>query len=143
MQKNKRINGGIDLEKSFKNLDILNIMSSLNELMLCKLPVKTAWILSKNRKKIDSWFKSYVECENTFVQEFALKDEHGNIRYEENNQPKFAPNNKIEFNKKQAELLNCEEILNLQEICISDLEGIELKPSVLFNLEFMINDDTE
>lgn len=129
------------MQKILKNIEIINIINSINELMNEKLPTKVGWNISKNLRKLDASFKTYIECENKLVKEYAIKDDEGNVVYDENNQPKFAPNNKVSFLKEQQELFNCEDEFEFLTINLSDLNNINIKPSVLFNLEFMITDD--
>lgn len=106
------------------------------------LPIKTGWNISKNLRKIDDSFKAYIELENKLIKEYAIKDDSGEIILDNDNQPKFAPNNKEKFLKEQQELFNCEDEFEFLTIKLSDLDNINIKPSTLFNLEFMIIDDT-
>jgi len=130
------------LKKVLKNIEIINIRSSISELMNEKLPIKTGWNISKNLRKIDDSFKAYIELENKLIKEYAIKDDSGEIILDNDNQPKFAPNNKEKFLKEQQELFNCEDEFEFLTIKLSDLDNINIKPSTLFNLEFMIIDDT-
>ena len=129
------------MQKILKNIEIINIINSINELMNEKLPTKVGWNISKNLRKLDASFKTYIELENKLVKEYAIKDDNGEIVLDNNN-PKFAPNNKEKYLKERQELLNCEDEFDFLTINLSDLNNINIKPSILFNLEFMIADDT-
>ena len=130
------------MKKILKNIEIINVIDSINELMNEKLPTKASWNISKNLRKLDISFKTYIELENKLVKEYALKDDNGEVLLDEGNQPKFAPNNKEKYLKERQELLNCEDEFDFLTINLSDLNNINIKPSILFNLEFMIIDDT-
>ena len=118
-------------------------MESLNEFMKLSLPTKTSWNISKNMKKLEGWYKTFSDCEMKLVNELAVKGEDGKIKYDDENQPKFAPKNREEFIKRRNELLNCEDEIDFLKINLSDLEKVNVKASTLFNLDFMITDDTE
>ena len=129
------------MKKVLKNIEVINIIDSINELMNEKLPTKASWNISKNLRKLDASFKTYIELENKLVKEYAIKDDNGEIVLDNNN-PKFAPNNKEKYLKERQELLNCEDEFEFLTINLSDFNDINIKPSILFNLEFMIVDDT-
>lgn len=131
------------MEKIFKNYEILNAIEAFKELVAIKLPTKVSWNVTKNVKKIESSFKDYLECENEILKKYALTDENGNLRLDEQNQPKFPPNNIDKYNKERNELLQCEDTIDILTINLSDLEGKNISAATLLNLEFMIIEDTE
>lgn len=131
------------MEFTFRNYEILNKLDSLKELIQISLPIKVSWNVTKNIKKFEVSMKTYIECETELVKKYASKNDDGTIRFDENKQPNFSPNNKEKFKKEQSELLLCEDTLDLLTINLSDLDGKDIKPSTLLNLEFMIVDDSE
>jgi hypothetical protein len=130
--------------KKINNLEMLNIMELLRQLMAYEVPMDTAWNLKKNMKKLESLYKTFSEMEGELVQKYAIKDDELKVRYEENGQPKFAPANKEKFTKEQGELLRCVNEVDFLTIKYSDLRKIDkIKSAILFDLDFMIEDDTE
>jgi len=125
-----------------KNYEILNNIEWLKQFMQYELPVKVGWNLTKNMKKFESAWKSFVEFESELVNKYALKDETGKIKYDDNGQPKFAPVNKDKFNKEHNDLYMCENTLDILKIKYSDLEESKIKSSLLFDLNYMIEDDS-
>lgn len=127
------------MQITLKNIQIINAFNSASEIMQVKgVPIKTSWNITKNIKKIEKAFKIYAELEQKLIQEYALKDDDGKIKVDNNNQPKFPP--RSEYYSKQAELLECEDTFELMAIKIDDLESCNISPATLYNLEFMIEE---
>lgn len=130
-----------------KNIAIINAMQSINELVNLNLPIKASWNIAKNTKKIESAFNTFAECENQLIQKYAIKDENGEVKVDENNQYKIAPKLVGKFNEERSELLSCDSDIDILKVNLSDLIGDDnenkIKPSTLFNLYFMINEDEE
>jgi hypothetical protein len=131
------------MEFTFKNIEILNIMEWTRQLMQYKLPVKVGWNLSRNMEQIERVYKSFSEFEKSLVEKYAIKDSSGIIKLEENGQPKFAPINKDKFITERNELFSCESQIKLLKIKLSDLENYEIQSSLLFDLRFIIEDDSD
>lgn len=131
------------MQKILKNVEILNAMNSTKILLQTEdkeFSVKARWNLMKNMKRYESLFKTYSEMEFELLKQYALKDESGNIKLDEKNEPKFAPNSKNEYLVKREELLNCENTVDLLTVNLSDLEGHVSNGEILYHLEFMIDD---
>jgi hypothetical protein len=126
-----------------KNSEVLNTAQALGEIMKVKLPVKAGWNLSKNMKKIEPLLKLYYECENKLVEQYAIKDESGKVKIFDNNQYRIAPAHIKTFNQERNDLLNCENTIDILKVKLSDLDGRDIEPNLLFILEAMIEDDTE
>jgi hypothetical protein len=139
MFKNK-YKGDFNLEKTFKNYEILDIANALKQLINIKLPFKASWNISKNVRKFDEALKNYWEFENKLANEYAIKDDKG-LKFGEDGFLMFPPNNKDKYNKEHSELLNCEDTIDILPINSSDFTGTEIEPSLLLKLDFMISDD--
>lgn len=127
------------MQITLKNIEIITAFNSAKDLMNVKdVPVKVSWNITKNIKKIEKAFKVYAELEQKLIQEYALKDDEGAIKVDENNQPKFPP--RSEYYVKQSELLDCEETFELLTIKLEDLEKCSLSPATLYSLDFMIEE---
>jgi len=130
-------------EVLLKNIEILNAFQAIQELTQVKLPTKVSWNISKNMKKIETAFNGYIEFETKLVKEYATKDSKGNLILDDKNQPSFDQDNKNEYIKQRSELLNLTDTISILPVKISDLDGVDLKPTTLFSLDFMIEDDEE
>jgi hypothetical protein len=131
------------MEIVMKNYEILNKIEALRELSQLILPMKTSWNITKNIKKFEASIRTYSECEYELVKRYAIKDENGNVKFDDKGQPKFPPNNLEKYYKERQELLDCEDTLDILNIKLSDLENVDIKPATLMNLDFMIVDDSE
>lgn len=130
---------------TLKNFEIINTFNLLKEIAQIEFDWDDAWDIKRNMKKLELEIKTFSECENDLVQKYAIKDEELNVKTDENGQPKFAPNNQDKFKKEQTELLNCSCELDLKKIKCSSiktkLKDKGIKPSILFDLDFLIEDD--
>jgi len=133
---------------TLKNYELINVNQSLGEFMQLSLPVNIGWNLKKNMRKMEASLKDFGEAEQELVSKYALKIEE-KIQYENNGQPKIYPANQIIFKTEHTELLNCNSEIDILPIKYSELRDfceskkLDIKPSLLFNLEFMIEDDIE
>jgi hypothetical protein len=138
------------MEVILNNAEVLNAFISMHNILQLKgLPIKTFWNISKNIKKIEKIYTTYIECENKLVKQYALKDEQGNICLHNENSinglkgdPEFAPTMKAEYLIKRNELLACENNLDILTIKLSELDGRDdIVGADLYNIMFMIDDD--
>jgi hypothetical protein len=108
------------------------------------LDTKAGWNLGRNLRKIESVLKDYAEFERKLLDEYAIKKEDGSFVINANNEPEIYPNIKAEYIEKHNELLNCESEIEFLTIPLSYfIEGKskEIKPYLLFNLDFMIDEN--
>jgi hypothetical protein len=129
-------------EVTLKNYELITISQSMGEFMQLSLPVNIGWNLKKNMRKLESALKDFAEAEQELVYKYALKIDD-KVQYEDNGQPKIYPANQTIFKTNHTELLNCDNPVDILPIKLSELMGINVKASLLFNLEFMIDDDIE
>ena len=127
------------------NIQIINAMQSICEMLqLEDLPTKVNYNLNKNLITFENVLKTYNKCNKELLDKYAIKNEDGSLKVDENTgEVKFAPNNKKEYITKRDELLSCEEQVNIHTIKLSSLPDNIGKGSKLYNLMFMIEDDTE
>jgi hypothetical protein len=131
-------------EVTLKNIELIGAMQSINELLeLDDLSTKVNYNLTKNYMKYEQSLKTYTKCEQELLNKYAIKDESGNFKIDENGEPKFAPNNRIEYFKKRDELLSVEDTIDILNIKISLLPEKIGKGKKLRNIMFMIDDDLE
>lgn len=130
------------MEVTLSNREILNaIMSnSIKELMKVSFSdIKISWDIMKNVEKLEVISNRYLKLERELINQYALKDNNGNIKADEKGNPEFPPHS--EFYTKQGELLNFNETIDIKQLKLSCLQGSSLSPAILYDLKFMINDD--
>lgn len=103
------------------------------------LPVKASYAIAKNINSINKELKIFEEEKMKIIKEFAIKDEHGNPKVEDNRYI-FPKGKEIESDKKYNELLDIEVELNLRGINVDDLinSNTDFTPGELMELDFMI-----
>ena len=127
------------------NMQIINAMQSIGEMLqLEDLSTKVNYNLNKNLITLENTLKTYNKCNKELLDKYAIKNEDGSYKIDEDtNEVKFAPNNKREYITKRDELLDCEEQVDIHTIKLSSLPDNIGKGNKLYNLMFMIEDDTE
>lgn len=135
------------MQKTFKNVEIINVIPALEELSQIKLPIKASWNLSKNLKKIQEIFADINKCQQELIKEYSIKDEQGNVKSYENNMFKIVPSKVDEFNLKMNELLDCENEVDILPIKLDlsyfDNKDISITSSALYSLEFMLEEENQ
>jgi len=131
------------MEIKLKNYEIISAINSMQEIMSVKLPSKVSWNLSKNFKKLSEAIKDFNDFQYELLKQYAIKNQNGEVEFDENQQFKIIPEYVSNFNKERNDLLNFEDTLTIHIIKLSDLENIEVSTTALYGLDFMIDDDTE
>lgn len=123
------------------NREMESKVNILRKLSNMKLPVKVSYAIAKNINTIDKELKVFISERDKLIKEYAIKDEHGNPKVE-NNQYLFPDGKEEECNSKYAELLDIEVELQLREINIDDLinSNVDLTPNDMLKLEFMLKE---
>jgi len=133
------------MEVTLTNIKIINAIQSIGEMLqLEDLSTKVNYNLNKNLMSFENALKTYNKCNKELLDKYAIKNEDGSLKIDENtNEIKFAPNNKKEYITKRDELLECEETVDILNIKLSSLPDNIGKGIKLYNIMFMIDDDTE
>lgn len=123
------------------NRQLENKINILRKLSDMKLPVKVSYAIAKNIKEIEKELNIFLEEKMKLIKEYALKDEHGNPKVE-NNQYIFPSGKEDECNSKYTELLEIEIELNIRKVNAEDLinSDVEFTANELLELEFMLNE---
>jgi hypothetical protein len=126
------------------NFQLANSMEPLAELLKKSIPVKTAFRLNVNRKKLAPLVETYEEARKKIIDEHVLKDKDGKFI------PAVHPETKEElkghfatdeqYHKLLTELLNIENEVDITLIKIDDLGPIELKTTDLAILDWLITE---
>lgn len=97
------------------------------------LPLKGAYKLNKIRKAVDKEAEFYSEKFQQILQDYAKKDEEGNLVFsEDGNQIMIQDDKIIECNKALEDLQSLEVEIDTFNLAIEDLgEGIECTPDQL------------
>ena len=115
------------------------VLSKLNQL---ELPVKVAFILSKNIKEVDKSLESYNETRQKLIGQYAEKDENGMPKSDEVGNIIFKEDCQEKWMQDIQELLELKTNVKIQTISTHDLfkAEISISPLELETIEFMIKD---
>lgn len=117
----------------------VSVLGKLNQL---ELPVKVAFILSKNIKEVDKSLGSYNETRNKLLRQYAEKDEQGMPKADEMGNIIFKEGCHEKWLQDIQELLELQVNLKIETIPTHDLfkAEISISPSELEKIQFMIKD---
>ena len=119
------------------NKQLLESVEALRVLNGQKLPVKISYKVAKNSRVINEGLKDYTETLKKLQEDHSEKDEDDKPKVEGN---RFVMKDQEDFNKAYEELLELEAELSVKPIKLDDLGTIELPPSVLMSLEWLIQE---
>lgn len=106
--------------------EALSFRSFYSKIKDRKFPLRTGYRLNCIAKAIDPHFSFYQEQLSAILNEYAEKDESGNIVRDEAGNFKVIPDKIAECNEKFNELLAFEFEIDAAPINISEIESLEL-----------------
>lgn len=124
--------------------DIINMQQTLSNIMSQKLPFSLAYKFSKLAKIVDENIQFYSTSLKQLIDEYAEKDEEGNILHDENNPDMIKVEFTLveEFQQKVEELSNVEVADKVPTFTFSDLEDkIELTTQEVLALMPIIREE--
>jgi hypothetical protein len=125
------------------NAQIMSAVKSINDLMdeKEKLPFEVNWNIVKNFKRLCSIMENIDEFEKKLVEQYAIK-ENEKIKIFPDNQFKIKPEFINVFNKERIKLFEHKETVEIDMINAKDLKGYNIQPIIVFNITFMIQDES-
>ena len=82
----------------------------------------------------------YNKEREKLLDKYAVKDEHGNISVDENNQIKIREEYITDWNRDIKELLSIENEVDIHKFSIDVLEGYSMTPAELMIIDYMIEE---
>jgi hypothetical protein len=137
--------GGFYLNKTLKNYEIINAIETIKQFLNLKdISTKLDYALNKNLLHLELPYKAYINSEVDLINKFALKDDQGKFITDQNNKPKFTPNNNHKLRFEQDELLNIENCVDIYSIKLSlfpdKLVNDKGEKITLHNIMFLIDE---
>lgn len=124
------------------NKELLEKVPVLNELGARRLPVKVSYAIAKNMDKVERELKIYNVERKKLIDEYCLRNQDGNLKITDGNYD-IDPNRINEFNNAIDDLQNIEVEFDVHKFNICLLEGFEMTPNELMQIDFMIEDMME
>ncbi len=122
--------------------DIITTHNNINKILEKKLPIRVAFIISRNVKKLSEIVSDYDEKRITIIKKYAEKDKDDNIVTDQNGNAKVT--DITNANKDLVDLIETEINIEFDKLTLEDLEKCDessydsLTPSELGCLDFMI-----
>ena len=105
-----------------KNVDLVGILHVLEEYSNKRLPQKISFAITRNMINLGNDAECYSQALNKIFEKYAdyvIKDDDGNIRYNDQGIPLVDENHIADYGKEIGELLNIEIDINLYKVDIS------------------------
>jgi hypothetical protein len=119
------------------NREIQSKVQILQTITQRQLPVKASYAIAKNINSINKELKIFESEKLKIINDFALKDESGNPKIEDNAY-KIIVGKEEECNSKINELLDIEVDVEIRTFNINCIENMNFSPSELLEIDFMI-----
>ena len=119
------------------NRQIVDSIAAIQALNVLKLPVKASFRIAKTARTIDEVLVDYNETMRKLREEYAEKDEDGKIKVDGDI---IVFHDMDGFMKAREELLGIETEVNIKKVDLDDFGGVEIEPSVLSSITWLIND---
>lgn len=113
---------------------ITNIYETLDKLAKTDLTLATAIAIADNVESLNTAYKIVNDKRVACIQEYAQKDENGEMKRSEDNPDSILINKPEEFNVKMIELMNTEIDVNVKEFSLDGETGIKLSPVDVLSL---------
>ena len=121
--------------------DLLNAQKALNTLGEAKgLKASTAFTIARNIRAINPELEAYNTQYKAILDQYALKDDKGEVLIEDE---RITLTNAQKYTEEVNDLLEVEVDIAISPVNIDDLEGADLTPIELMNIDFMIKTEEE
>lgn len=115
--------------------DIVNSAEIFSALSQKKLNMRMAYQLAKIIKEVQKEFELFQETRMKLINEYAERDEDGQLRVDENNNFTIPKEKIQDFQKELNELLEMQVELQINKINLDELEDVEFTPMELIKIE--------
>lgn len=105
-----------------KNKDIVAFLNGIGGFKDKRFPVKVTYAINKNIKAVAGAAEAYNNTFDELRNQYMDKDAEGNIKYDEEGEPKFLEGKRDEFLKELEELREIEVDIELIMLNYDDLE---------------------
>ena len=122
------------------NEKILKTINKLVEISQRQLPVKVSYAIAKNITKIENELKVNEKERQKLIDQYALKDEKGEIKADDKGQIIFKEDCKEKWDIDIQDLLNIENDIDFHKFKIEQLEGYSMTPAELIIIDYMIEE---
>lgn len=121
--------------------DLLNAKDALNKLAETKgLKASTAFVIARNIREINPQYEEYDKTYKDILNKYAVKDDKGEILIIDDNQIKLIEGKSEDYFVELSELLNVEVEMPISPVALDELDGAELSPMDMLNIDFMIKE---
>ncbi|MHA2013298.1 MAG: hypothetical protein ACTSWG_13090 [Candidatus Helarchaeota archaeon] len=114
---------------------LINSINSLNELIKKDLPIKVAYALSKNIKKINDEMRAFEDIKNKLFEKYGEDIEEKGKKFK-----RIKEENLKIYQEELNKIIDdvCE--IDIHKVKIDQFEDVKIKPGDLIAISFMLED---
>lgn len=120
--------------------DIINSIETFQVIMQQSVKGSLAFKIARLIRELNKEMETFNEQRRKILDEYCVKDENGQLSPDENGNIQIQPDKIAEFNDVFTNLLNTEIEINADKIPIDQLDGFEISPQQILNIEMFFED---
>lgn len=119
--------------------DLLNVIPVLRELLNKPFKGSTAFKLARLMREVDKETTLFEESRQKLAEKFGVRDEGGNLTFDENGNIKLQPEKLNECNEEMIGLLNTTLEINAEKIPMEAFADIDIAPAQVMVIDTLVD----
>ena len=119
--------------------DLLNVIPVLRELLNKPFKGATAFKLARLMRELDKETTLFEESRQKLAEKFGVRDENGNLTFDENGNIQLQPEKLSECNEEMLGLLNTALEINAEKIPMEAFADIDIAPAQVMAIDTLVD----
>lgn len=119
--------------------DLLNVIPVLRELLNKPFKGSTAFKLARLMRELDKETTLFEESRQKLAEKFGVRDEDGNLTFDENGNIRLQPEKLSECNEEMLGLLNTALEINAEKIPMEAFADIDIAPAQVMAIDTLVD----
>jgi hypothetical protein len=119
--------------------DLLNVIPVLRELLNKPFKGSTAFKLARLMREVDKETTLFEESRQKLAEKFGMRDEGGNLTFDENGNIQLQPEKLNECNEEMLGLLNTTLEINAEKIPMESFADIDIAPAQVMVIDTLVD----
>jgi len=120
--------------------DIVNSIDTFQVIMQQSFKGSLAFKIARLARELNKEMETFNEQRRKIVNEYSLKDENGEVKFDENGNIQITPDRIQEFNTEFTNLLNTEVEINADKLPMDNIDDFEVSPQQMLNIEMFFEE---
>ena len=120
--------------------DVVNSIPVFNDIMKQTLTGSAAFRVARLARELDNEMKTFNESRRTLVEKYAVRDDNGELKADENGNIQIIPEKVNECNEEFNNLLNSEIEINANKLPNDILNEIKINPQQMMDIMMFVEE---